>query len=216
MSNCLNDFFDKIYCINLDRRADRWAEASAEFDKFNLTVERVSAVDGSALNLSDIKMEVLKKESMAAACGCSLSHIKAIQDAKQKGYSKILILEDDVVFRENLIQRFEQDIKDLPDDWDMFYLSGNNLSQDSLTKVKNNIWRTNFTYTTHCYAINYKIYDIIIDGAGKLNEPIDEFYKSVIQKQYNCYISRPHLSWQREGYSDIMKGMRYYKNIKED
>ena len=29
----LNDYFDKIYCINLDRRTDRWKETRVEFKK---------------------------------------------------------------------------------------------------------------------------------------------------------------------------------------
>jgi hypothetical protein len=29
--NALNNFFKKIYCINLDRRPDRWEHASEQF-----------------------------------------------------------------------------------------------------------------------------------------------------------------------------------------
>ena len=43
----LNNYFDKIICINLDRRPDRWREAQEQFKKAGITVERFSAVDGN-------------------------------------------------------------------------------------------------------------------------------------------------------------------------
>ena len=52
--NPINNYFNKIYCVNLDRRQERWKEASDEFKKFSLDVERFSAVDGSKLDLSNI------------------------------------------------------------------------------------------------------------------------------------------------------------------
>ena len=31
----ITDFFDKTFCINLERRSDRWGECLSEFKKFN-------------------------------------------------------------------------------------------------------------------------------------------------------------------------------------
>jgi len=47
----LDKYFDKIYCINLDRRKDRWKETEKELKKWGLLdqVERYSAVDGTSL-----------------------------------------------------------------------------------------------------------------------------------------------------------------------
>lgn len=213
--NPLNNFFDNVYCINLDKRRDRWVEAESEFQKHNLRVERVSAIDGSLLDTSSIKMEVLKDAYIPGNVGCVLSHVKVIKDAKLNNYSRVLILEDDVAFEENFTERFTNEIMHLPEDWDMLYLSGNNLNQDKLRKVNQYFYKTEFTYTTHCYAINSKLYDIIIEGAAKLELPIDEFYRNYVQQKYNCYIIRPHLSYQRAGYSDIMKGNRNYTNIRK-
>ena len=41
---------DNIYVINLDRRTDRWAYMQREMRKFNLKVQRISAVDGNKLD----------------------------------------------------------------------------------------------------------------------------------------------------------------------
>ena len=49
----LNDYFDKVYCINLDKRTDRWKESTDEFKKWGVSgVTRYSAVDGSLLKIN--------------------------------------------------------------------------------------------------------------------------------------------------------------------
>ncbi len=42
------DYFDKIFCINLDSRPDRWKQVQKEFDKVGILdrVERFSALTG--------------------------------------------------------------------------------------------------------------------------------------------------------------------------
>ena len=50
----LFDRFDKVYCVNLDRRTDRLENFQKQVDKYNLgDYKRISAVDGKTLNLSD-------------------------------------------------------------------------------------------------------------------------------------------------------------------
>ena len=85
----MKDYFDKIYCINLKHRKDRWQESLIEFDRLNIThdVERFEAI-----------------ESKPGIVGCTASHYKIVQDAKIKGYKNILILEDDVkILRDDAI-----------------------------------------------------------------------------------------------------------------
>ena len=52
----LNQYFDKIYCVNLDRRPDKWAEAVEEFKKNNMEVERFAAIDGQTLQMPPMCM----------------------------------------------------------------------------------------------------------------------------------------------------------------
>lgn len=46
----LNDYFQEIHCINLDKRTDRWEECLNEFNKHNLKVNRFSAVYGKEVD----------------------------------------------------------------------------------------------------------------------------------------------------------------------
>ena len=36
--NKINDYFDKIICINLDKRTDRWTESLEQFKKAGIEV----------------------------------------------------------------------------------------------------------------------------------------------------------------------------------
>ena len=71
-----------ILYINLDYRTDRKEEMEKILNGLNY--ERVSAV---------------KKDD--GYIGCSLSHIKWIEIAKSRNYEKVIILEDDFMFKEN-------------------------------------------------------------------------------------------------------------------
>lgn len=42
----INEFFDKIYVLNLDRRPDRWKKMKAQADKYGIDINRFPAVDG--------------------------------------------------------------------------------------------------------------------------------------------------------------------------
>jgi len=100
----------RSFCINLDRRPDRWTDVQMqpESKKFNMT--RVSAVDGKTLTLDDPRMSVLcryniKQKSRRShdlldtigGVGCALSHIALWQSLVSSKENVYLILEDDVL-----------------------------------------------------------------------------------------------------------------------
>lgn len=191
----LNNYFDKIYCINLDRRSDRWEKCEALFDKVKIQVERFSAIDkNSIVNNSKITNGQL---------ACLYSHYNVVQTAKNFGYSKILILEDDVVFEENIDEIFKQSIDDIPEDWNMLYFGGNHLH--GLNHVKNNVYKTIYSLATHAYGIKNSFYDTILSKLKLAELPVDVYYASMHQ-QYPSYLIKngnSQLAWQDSGYSDI-------------
>lgn len=74
------------FCINLDRRPDRWENAQREWTKFSdvpANLYRVKAVDTGSL------------------AGCGHSHQLCVDHAKKHQYPWIFVLEDDIVFRAN-------------------------------------------------------------------------------------------------------------------
>lgn len=209
----INNYVDNIYCINLDKRTDRWEECQSEFKKLNIqnSVNRFSAVDMSP-----------------GIAGCTRSHYEVIKLAKEKQFKNVLILEDDVVFNTDIFtyilnNTFDQ-LKSKNLKYDMLYL-GANLTGNGNKLIDKNLAKLSTAKTTHAYIVNSSIYDYIIDSyynidwnyeynwshenPNRMN--IDVFYVKKIQKMGNTYGTYPSIADQREGYSDIIKLNSNYK-----
>lgn len=190
----LEEYFDRIYCINLDSRPDRWESSLLEFNKIGINkVHRFSAISNTD-----------------GAIGCRDSHLSIITEAKELGLEKILIFEDDFKFIEFDIEILNHSIQTLSKiNWELFYLG---LSIDPNTKlelVNDNLLKTFFAHTTHSYGVHSRSYDLILENLPK-NNIVDVFYRKHITTRGNSYVINPMYSIQKENYSDITKNMVNY------
>lgn len=214
----INDYFEKIYCINLDRRPDRWQECLEEFSIHNLEVSRFSGVD--AKNIPEITENVNKTPDLDIGyIGCCRSHRLIIESAKRDNFENILILEDDVKFDDSLNEVFSEFIQEVPDDWDILFLGANHALNNPwqrapIIKISEHVYKLSFCYATHAYAVRKKAYDKIIECLLPENDKSDVLF-SHAQTQLNTYVVRPHLAWQRESYSDILERNVYYEFLKK-
>src|SRR3989337_1271808 len=96
----LSTYFDKVYCINLAKRPDRWEKTQIIFDKLGFDeVERYEGIDGETLDLTESE----KKSFLTSGhFGIMKTQINMISEAKEKGYKSILLLEDDVYFSDEI------------------------------------------------------------------------------------------------------------------
>ncbi len=194
----LNDYVDAIYCINLDDRKDRWEEAAKQFVKHNLWVERVSGIKGSNMNL-DFPPEI--KEG---AVGCALSQLFALKLAKHNRLKKFLLLEDDVEFDEEIHSKFSKCYSQVPNDWDMIYLGGQHFHGMNLQQVSENVYKCVYTLCAHSVIFKYTVFDRFINKLVDITKPCDVHYAES-HKEINAYVIIPHLTWQRNSFSDIEK-----------
>lgn len=210
------DFFDEIYCINLDQRKDRWQQVQKEFKKLGIEdrVQRFSAIKSEDGRIGLIKSvgEILKKSS-------------------EEGLENVLILEDDVKFINNPIQNLEKALNQLEkswikDNWNLFYLGANThekleiipsdpdseLKPSSLIRLKN-------AFATHALAYNQSIFQKIIKytiNTNKiitLSQVLDVYLASVIQTNKKSYMVNPIIATQIESFSDIEKRVVNYDFI---
>lgn len=213
----LNDYFQKIYCINLDRRPDRWQECLDQFSIHNLEVSRFSGVD--AKNIPEIMEKVNRTPGLVFGdIGCGRSHRLIIEKAKKDNLDNVLILEDDVEFHDNLNEIFSESIQEVPDDWDILFLGGNHSlnniwQKEPVTKISDHVYKLIFCYSTHAYAVRKKAYDKIIECLLLENNKGDVLF-SHAQVQLNTYVLRPHLAWQRASYSDVQENFEHYEFLK--
>jgi len=222
--NSLNDFFEKIYCINLDTRIDKWNECEIEFKKLNIEVERFSAINGNPLFKEGMNLN-------AGNYGLVLTNQEIMIEVALKNYKNVLILEDDVMFINNFYSYFFDKIKSLPEDWDLLYLGGNNhfhqgkfklitgdpnmvVHKYNYRQLNHELCKTTWTQTTHAISINNKAYGAVLDYIRKnYNKPIDDIFRIMQQSGYNAYTFLPSLALQRPSMSDIEnKFVDYNKN----
>lgn len=204
----LNDFVDAIYCINLDDRKDRWDVASKQFNKHNLWVERISGIKGSDMNLE------FPEEIKEGAVGCALSQLFTLKLAKQTKVKKFLLLEDDVEFDEEINSKFSKYYSQVPSDWDMLYLGGQHFHGMNLQQVSENIYKCEYTLCAHSVMMKYTVYDRFINSLIDITKPCDVHYAES-HKEINAYVIIPHLTWQRNTYSDIEKVNVDYSFLKD-
>lgn len=178
----INSYFDKIYCINLARRYDRWNSVEKRLREQNINATRFDAIDGESL----IEQNGLTRNEL----GCLSSHLKIIQDAKIQGYNKILILEDDVYFSNDFQSRIRL-IEDL--DWKLLYLGGSQYGWDDIDTSKYS-YHSKKTLGTFAYAIDKSIYDDLIQEFSQKDAPVDGILVGIQEKYYGqCFTIYPNI-----------------------
>ena len=182
----LNEFFDSVYCINLDSRLDRWTVAQKEFEKIGFIPERYSAI-----------------EHETSWRGCYLSHLDILKQARDRK-ENVLIFEDDVEYinyDEELTTNILNELT-LFHWWDMFYLGGNVLKP--FYQMSNHLAKLTHCQSTHAYAVNKFFLDRLINWLEN-NKIfiIDVMYAEGIVPYNNCFITIPMVAIQRTDYSDI-------------
>jgi GR25 family glycosyltransferase involved in LPS biosynthesis len=183
----VNDYFDRVVVINLDRRPDRMEKLGPQLDELGIEYERFSAVDAKELGI----------EGYIAG---TMSHVAVWK--KYKG-QKILILEDDALFCDDFNEKFAEVMQTLPQDWDIFYLGA--LLDKTTGKVEkvNDHWAKQIISTgTQAYCINPKRLERFYEEVKDKEWYIDVELR-VLAEQYNAYIAQPNLVTQFPSYSDL-------------
>lgn len=183
----VNDYFDKVVVINLDRRQDRMEKLDTQLKALGIEYERHSAVDGQELKINPI-------------FAGTMSHVEVMKKYRDK---KILILEDDACFVEDFNEKFEQVMQTLPGDWDIFYLGALvPKSTGKLTPVNKDWHRQVLTTGSQSYCILPARMQHFIENLDGYEWYIDIGLR-VYAEQYNAYVVQPNLVTQFPSYSDL-------------
>ena len=206
----INDYFDKIYCINLDRRKDKWNVVNKRFIQSKINIERFSAIDGD-----DIPIDMIKKHSKLNKneIGCMLSHYAIIKDAESKKYKRILILEDDVIFFKDFNKTFFEQIEGIKD-WKLLYLGASQHFWKHLEYGKS-FYYSKDDLGTFAIAIDQSMYSKILETAPIKNMAIDKKLTVLQDENYkDCYTLYPNLIISDVNISDIRNSQNLTKHSK--
>lgn len=174
----LNKFFDKIFIITIEHEfdKDKFIPVDGLLPSANKRKSRIESrmnglnydffygVDASNYNFKNTTQirngvkYVLPQNLTVGQIGCSLSHANLYKLISESEWEKVLILEDDCVFN-NEILNFEKYFNQIPDDWGCVFLGweavhlNGNISNNVFEMTKTN--KKNF-HCTHSLAITKK------------------------------------------------------------
>jgi GR25 family glycosyltransferase involved in LPS biosynthesis len=181
-----SDLFDNIYLINLTRRKDRLKLMKYTLNKLKIKYELFVAYDYHNDNI--ITNKFIKSHG---SIGLIVTYQRLLQDAIDKNYETILILEDDISFSKNFDECFKNYCNNRCNStYPIVYLGANQniYDQDQLNVIKsysnqsNNhkayIVNNNYTYTygTYSIVIHKTLFKILLDSIGSIETmkcPID-------------------------------------------
>jgi len=197
---------ENVYYINLKHRTDRNEQIKLQLNKLGWKYTRFNA----------IKMK-------NGRVGCSMSHLKLLQLAKEQQLEYIVILEDDVLFKN--INYFKKQLSTFLNssiDYDVLLLAGNNVPP--YEKINDYCIKVGHCQTTTGYIVREHYYDTLINnikqGIILLMKHPQAHYKYAIDKYWinlqkinNWYLIIPITVTQKADYSDIEKRNVNYENL---
>ncbi len=189
-------FFEAIYCLNLDERPDRWANALRRFAGLQIAtrVERFPAIQTPGNH----------------HVGCASSWRLMVATARDRGLSNFLGIEDDAIFLDDtreVVRRAVRELEGRP--WDLLYLGG--AAWDPPAEIPGHTALRSprgLLTCTHAVAVNHTAYDRLLAGipeADGIEEwitahaAIDQYLAwQVNAGYYRAYVLNPRVATQIE------------------
>ena len=185
-----------IFYINLDKRIDRKIHFENQMKVLKWNAIRFPAI-----------------EHKVGALGCSMSHLKLLEYAKNTKLDHILIMEDDIsflnpfIFIENLNKFLSLNV-----DYDVLLIAGNNMGDYKI--INDNCVQVSHCQTTTGYLVKNDYYDklienyknsinLLINNMNKLNLYAIDQYWCKLQQTDKWFLLVPLTVTQKSFYSDI-------------
>lgn len=228
------DSIEAILVLSLDQRPERWTKFLDGAKKCipEEKLERFSASHGISLPGYGTRPWFCGKKSdsrWAGKAGCTLSHQRMMESAKESDWKAVLILEDDADFSNTAAEEFEEvlcELLSVKTDWDVCYLgfSRTNGPSIKLGEIgKRGLYFISGAATTHAYLVKAKGRDWIREKLPAQDtiwkwtarhRILDRWFSWNMSKDLRVYAISPSIVTQMGGYSDIVgKNVDYSKKF---
>ena len=153
---------DGVIVVNLDRRPDRWdafQEAWRDILPWDRVV-RLSASDGQQLSGYGERpwFRGRKRDrTWAGRAGCTLSHARALREARRLGWSRVLVMEDDAI-PAGPVEAMSAVLSST--EWDLLYLGCR--EPIGAGDTVGGLMAIHGGHDTHAYAVNEPLRDWLI------------------------------------------------------
>lgn len=196
------DKIDHIYYINLEHRTDRNLQMLGELERMNIPNESYERYPA-----------IYHKE--IGGVGCGRSHIAVLEDAIQKGYNQIMILEDDFIFDVSPEIFYEKMEKLSDKQYDVCMLSYHlfdyrECGEEEFRKVLNAQTTSGYIIKRHYYKTLVDVFKWSVENFERTNHhwlyAIDAAW-SPLQRKDNWLCFYPRIGKQSTSYSDCSNTM---------
>ena len=216
---------DAVLVINLDHSTDRWQDFLTQTKSIipQELVYRVTAVPGEKIigyGQRPWFRGGFRADTWARRGGCLLSHRKALELARDRGWKRVLILEDDVEFSSGFLSNANElglAMSDSAFEWDMIYLGFTN-AKGPFKTIKMLTGSCHVTqifgcHCTHAYIVNSHMQNWLLrklpDESSiwpwlAFHRAIDRWFSSHLGIRFKVLAVSPPLINQRSGFSDIL------------
>lgn len=208
MNTTLNNFFDKIFYINLDKDTERNQNLLFQFKKYNITnFERISGVEFQEIPdksyWRNFNLNVLNEKYILGSMGCRASHKKIMDISMERGYNKILILEDDIFFTEDPNEILNKNLHQL-DSWDMLYFGGS-IEEHFNGQIVG----------AYAYGLNRKLIEETYFMLPTSGMEVDNFYAKILyHMSYNYNLTGKYQIKKLEPFNTVKVDFNFNSNIR--
>jgi|GEM_PF-5086401 len=166
----LTNYFDAIWCINLDTDPDRWQTFQSQLAACDWPfkpVTRFPALHGDSLGVPPHFTQG------GGAWGCLQSHRRILELSLMAGHQRILVMEDDADIRIRFGDSARQFLADLgSDSWDCLMLGGQHMAAPMAHKP--GVVRAANIQRTHCMAFSKNFMrELYKHWSGPINQHCD-------------------------------------------
>jgi len=191
---------ENMICINLEKSKDKKESVSAEFDKYNMAVKFVIAVDGSEIDDNEHGL-------IGGYQALNQTIINILDEAIDNKLDSITIFEDDVRFTEDPMKAVEGE--SIGGDCDVLYLGARAFHATPKTESDRVFRLLSGAVLGHAIVIKKSMFDPWISQLEKFEKPSDlclvDAYSEMNEDdnpKYKAYYFKPGIAYQEAGYSD--------------
>lgn len=179
------DLFDNIYCISLQERKDRQANAIAQFEKVGLS--------------SHVEFYLATKDPSNSERGIYQSHMRCLQKGIENDAQTILVFEDDIIFDRfsptvlaNIVEFLHK-----ANEWNIFFfgcmVNGiQKTNYPSVVKIK-------YRCSAHAYVVNRPFAEKLVEIPWQ-NIAFDDLLRE--RNNDSAYAASPFFAFQSSSATD--------------
>ena len=186
----INELFDAVIVVNLDRRPDRLMAITHQLNALQVSWKRWPAIDDRGTDMTPI------------FCN-TMNWLNRLFYSQWKEYKTVLLLDDDCEFVDKFYEKLDQVWPEVPDDWDTVTF-GDHLIKS--VQITGRIKKIEESYGGHATAIKMSCAPILFEALQ--GKTFGDLELNTLSDKINRYAIDPGLVGQGRSESDLVGGIR--------